>query len=132
MSGDIVSFPAPPKPSRMRRRLPTSSPLPRSPVPMPIAVARALRLLRIAQQQLASENRVERGNAPAVLGRAIADLEAAVTAGVETATRGLADNLLRALGPDVTVGEIAGARAVLGLIITSLPETPRPLRPGAA
>ena len=73
-----------------------------------------MRLLRLALEKLEPRSRVERGNAKALIGLAIADLEHAVDDRIQEATRDLGKDLLLALGPSVTWAEIAGARGMLG------------------
>jgi hypothetical protein len=101
--------------TRSRRRVQQT---PRS---LLFAIRQVLRDLRHAQEQLESRSGAQRRDAKAAVGFAIEDLQRAIDAGIEAATRDLAEDLKIALGPDFTVGEFAGARTVLELILANLP-----------
>jgi hypothetical protein len=52
---------------------------------------------------------------------AIADLKLGLESQVDAATGDLAGDLMRALGPQITVSEIEGARTILALMLAALP-----------
>ena len=97
----------------------------RRPTPLRQAVGSALRLSRVALDDLNSSSRTSRRKAIWVISASISDLEAGLRHEAEEATRDLASDLLRALDPMISVAEIEGARAVLELILAALPPKAR-------
>ena len=93
----------------------------RPPLPLPEAVSRALRPLRLALEDLKYEKRLVRERAIIRLENAIADLKLGMRGQADAATGDLSADLLRALGPQITVCEIKGARAILQLMLAALP-----------
>ena len=93
----------------------------RHPLPLPEAVSRALRPLRSALSDLKSGRRTARRDAIRLLEGAITDLKLGMESRADAATGHLAGDLLRALGPQITVCEIEGARAILTLMLAALP-----------
>ena len=94
---------------------------PRRSIPLRLAVGSALRLNRLALDDLSSRSRTSRRKAIGVITGAISDLEAGLRHEAEEATRDLASDLLRALDPMISAAEIEGARTVLELILAALP-----------
>jgi|HubBroStandDraft_6_1064221.scaffolds.fasta_scaffold1954499_2 hypothetical protein len=75
----------------------------------------------------------DRRTMPPALGKAehrvlIAELERGLQNPAEAAARDFPRDLFRTLRPDITFGEIQGARAVLELILTALPTYPDEVR----
>src|ERR1700726_261939 len=93
----------------------------RHPLPLPEAATRALRPLRHTLDDLKSGKRLDRGRAIARLEGAIADLKLGLKTETDAATGDLSGDLLCAIGPGFTVGEIERARSVLGPILAALP-----------
>ena len=93
----------------------------RRPIPLRQAVGSALRLNRLALDDLNSGSRTSRRKAIGVINAAIWYLEAGLRHETEEATRDLSSDLIRALDPLVSVAEIEGARTVLELILAALP-----------
>lgn len=108
---NIIGFP----PSRPVR---PAAPLARTPLPLPHA---ARVLIRLAIDHLDAGGRRGIGEARAVLGIALCDLDRGIATSIEEALDPLGEGLLLALGPRTTVAEISGARRVLGLLLTVLP-----------
>ncbi len=112
MSCDVVTFPPSP---------------PRPPKPLPGAVEdaiRSIRLVRADLAQLPQRGRVR--SACELIGIAADELERAIDAHSEAATRELREIVLTALGPNLKYGDvIAGCRALeMVLRCLDLPDPP--------
>jgi hypothetical protein len=90
-------------------------------LPLDEAASRALHPLRTALADLKSGKRLARKMAIARLEGAITDLKLGLKSGVDAATGDLSSDLLRALGPAFTVGEMEGARSILKLMLAAMP-----------
>jgi hypothetical protein len=113
---DIKKFRAAAKRSKRPRR----QPVPTMPDwPLPFAAESALRSLRLAQEDLPPKSREH-----LLITHAVRDLERGLATNTKRARRDLRETLVRALGPDLTVGDIEGARRALKLLLALLPPTP--------
>lgn len=90
-------------------------------LPFPEAANRALHPLRTALKDLKFGKRLDRKRAIGLLEGAVADLKLGLRSGVDAATGDLSKDLLRALGPAFTVGEMEGARSILRLTLAAMP-----------
>jgi hypothetical protein len=108
MSAEIVTLPPPREPG--------------APMPLQYAAERALKLLQLAQGHLAGIKRGWGVSAAACIGIAIDDLERGIRGNVEAAQRDLSVEIITALGPGVTVGEVRGARKLLAILLDALPD----------
>jgi hypothetical protein len=99
---------------------------PRPPIPLPDAAHHAVRLLRLSLGNL--KKRTWRAHAEVMLGHVIEELECGLRHEAERAAGDFSRDLFRALRPDITFGEIQGARVVLELIVTALPTYPEEAR----
>jgi hypothetical protein len=91
------------------------------PLPLPEAATRALHPLRHALADLKSGKRLVRSKAIGLLEGAITDLKLGLESEADAATGDPSGDLLRALGPSFTVGEMEGARSILKLMLAALP-----------
>jgi hypothetical protein len=91
---------------------------------LPEATSLALRLLHTALNELRSPRRLSHRRREMIVAQiegAIRDLEHGLRNSIDVATGDLSKDLLRALGPDVTVCENEGARTILTLMLAALP-----------
>ena len=93
----------------------------RYPLPLPEAASRALHPLRAVLKDLKSGKRLNRKHAIGFLEGAVEVLKLGLKSEVAAATGDLSGDLLRALGPAFTVGEMEGARSILELMLAALP-----------
>jgi hypothetical protein len=87
---------------------------------LPYAADHTAKLIRLALEDL--EKPKGRASAKAVLGLAVRYLEGGLRHEAERAAGEFSQDLLRALRPGITGYEIQGARAILELVLTALPE----------
>jgi hypothetical protein len=109
MSAEIVAL-KPKGPRRRRLRTPVGS----------LALERAIRSIARAQDELRSR-RYRRTKVAEILDWAKEDLLRALASEHEEARADLATDLDRALGPEITMAGVNGAREVLTLILRALP-----------
>jgi hypothetical protein len=98
------------------------------PTPMPLAQAAesALHLIRLAEGDLASIKRGKAARAAHALVQHVGDdLERAIAAHSDAATRELREIVLTALGPELTYGEVVGACRALRMVLECL-DLPEP------
>lgn len=120
MTAQIVSLT---KHRRQAKRKPqqrrvTAAETPRPPRPLLSVSEQAVRMMQLAKKDLADKNWK---SAALFIDMAARDLDRSIKAYVEGAQRDVRLIVLDALGPDVTVGEIQGARKALSLVLDCLP-----------
>jgi hypothetical protein len=103
-----------PDPTPLRRR--------RKPMQLAAAAEYAIRMISEAKDHLDAKTDTDSKAARQLIAGAAAELEAALGADVGAAAGELAPLMLRAMGRNVTVAEILGARRALEILLEALPD----------
>jgi hypothetical protein len=107
-----------PEPIPLRRRRKPQ----RKPMGLAEAAEYALRMISDAKDHLDGKTDTDSKAARQLIAGAAAELEAALGADVGAAAGELAPLMLRAMGRNVTVAEILGARRALEILLEALPD----------
>ena len=83
-----------------------------------------MRLLRLAEEDIAGIKKGKALQVAAQIGMAIDQLERGIRGAVEAAQRDLGVEIITALGPYTTAGQVQGARQMLSLLLDALPDLP--------